>query len=334
MNRGLGLGVALLATSAGAETPAPLELSWRAPASCPTESDVIEQIRAISGGAVGQDHHLRADATVTRTAQQYRLRLIIRAGTLVGERVIESASCEGLAGATAVTLALLLQSPDPLSEQDLRGGDLPPSSGGPDSEAPPPAAQEPAPPEPPAPPETAAPGEDTERSFRLLVQLPRVALDVGPLPRPSLGAGVALGLRADAWTVLVAGQLWLPQNIWAPDVPDHGAEVERLSAEVWGCRSLGWGALDLAPCLTLSLERLAGMGVGEDVSERSAHVLWLSGGAGGLVSWSALDWMALTLSAAARAQLSRPRVEIDGLGTLHQVAPFALSLNIATEWIW
>src|SRR5213078_3096462 len=105
--------VALLApTRALAQSSEPpLDLHWDAPAGCPSERYVRDRIRKLAGSARSTDAPVRAEATVTRSDDgQFHLDLAVHVGDLVGARKIDGRSCEDLAGAAAVALALLLRS--------------------------------------------------------------------------------------------------------------------------------------------------------------------------------------------------------------------------------
>jgi hypothetical protein len=281
------------------------------------------------GQGIAQAHPLRAQGTITPIDRGFRLTLVIRAGHVAGERVIESASCNALAGAAAVALAFLLTSPDPLSERDLRGSDpelASPAAASARRQAPrsPPLAARRSRPRPP----------EVQSSVQVIVQAPRVALEIGPLPRPSLGAGLALGIRSAKWQLLAVGHAWLPQTVVSDEIPGYGAEVSRLSAELWGCRAFELSRLELAPCLHVAGHRLRGRGIGRDVEPQSAAVLWPSAGAGALTRWFVRDWLALAVGTSARLELSRPRLVIDRLGTVSQLSPFSFGLTLGGEWIW
>ena len=100
------LGAALLSLSGLSSSgparaqPAPtVDLQWTAPAGCPQQSDVRERVKKLSGTSAST-HALRAEGSITQTVDgRFHLKLLVRSGGLVGERHIESSSCETLAGA-------------------------------------------------------------------------------------------------------------------------------------------------------------------------------------------------------------------------------------------
>ncbi len=140
----------LTAERAVAQPAAALNLRWQAPQSCPQQEEVKERIRKLVGTARVTATALQAEGTITQTGgAHFHLKLVTRSGSLVGERNLDAASCEDLAGAAAVSLALLMRSAEPLSADDLgekqalgvaTGGALgsggEPSSGAPSASAP------------------------------------------------------------------------------------------------------------------------------------------------------------------------------------------------------
>ncbi len=95
-----------------AQPLAGVEVRWVAPARCPGPDDVRARVRRLLGPrapkASGQEP-LIAEATVVAIDGRYRLTLTVRQGDESSgvTRIFESTSCESLAGAAAVTLALL-----------------------------------------------------------------------------------------------------------------------------------------------------------------------------------------------------------------------------------
>jgi hypothetical protein len=110
----------LLTARALAEPAGALTLRWQAPAGCPQQAEVKERIRALTGSTRPAATSLLAEGTITQTdGTHFHLKLITRAGGLVGERKLDASSCENLTGAAAVSVALLMRSPEPLNEGDL-----------------------------------------------------------------------------------------------------------------------------------------------------------------------------------------------------------------------
>jgi hypothetical protein len=304
---------------------------------------VREQIRALVPSAALESGALQAEGTITRVEQRFRLKLVLRFGEVRGERSIESNSCGDLAGAAAVAVGLLLQSAtQQLPETDAGAGpNIPdddrarqPSSsaaGGQKDAAPKPS---------PSVSTTRAPARRTtaprqrSRSWRVFVLAPQLAVDVGPLPQPALGVALAAGLSVEQWSF--AGSFELPRGQQLPlsGPSGAGAELERLSAELWTCRSWRTARLDLFPCLLVGMERLVATGTGQDISPQSQRATWLSVGATAMGTWRVAEWFALAASVGAKLEGARPTIRIEGVEDHRQLAPAALIFRAGPMWIF
>jgi hypothetical protein len=318
----------LLPVPSRAEHQFPLGLKWDAPADCPQQSDVQERIAALLTSLAGRlkPSRLRAEGHIEPIGGRYRLILVIHDGPAVGMRVMESDSCEDLGGAAAVALGLLIRveqsSSTPLSEGALGG--VPEQ----------PAAQPPQPPPPPPePPEQPAP-QQPPRQWHPILRVPLFGIDLGVLPQPSYGTGLALGMDYASWRVLVGGSFWLPQSIPAPTFPGFGAKTQRLSADLQGCHGWQVGRFELGPCLVARLEEVAARGYGPGVVSQARRPVWLSVGAAATGAWHLHQSASLVVSVDGRFSTSRPRFVIDGVGELHRVAPAAGGVTVACEWIF
>lgn len=352
---------ALLPARAVAQSSEPLQLEWDAPPGCPTEQQVRDRMRQLAGSAKSSGARLRAEATVTRGDDgKLRLKLTVHAGNLKGERHIEGKSCDDLAGATAVALALLLQSEAPLSERDLVGREnadaesspSEPSRGetatqdgqtaspqpGSAEEAPKPAAQSPKPPATTTEPERSqAPTSNVEarpvRRWRALIQAPSVAFGLGPLPGPSYGLALAFGVSLYRWRFSVAGSGWLRQALTANDQPGVAANVDRLTARIRGCRAIVVAPLEAGPCLTFAVEHISARGLGAHVAPRTANATWVAAGLGVQARLHVTSSVGLAGGIDVEIEASRPKISIDGVGSVGQLEPGAVTMTLGPEWI-
>lgn len=345
----LGAIVALFAPApALAQSSQPLELRWEAPAGCPSERYVRDRIRKLAGSARSTDAPVRAEATVTRSDEgQFHLELVMHSGDLVGARNIDGRSCEDLAGAAAVALALLLRSSAPLDEDALAGRDAsdaaPAGSSGTKRSA---TAEESkndnqrtSQPSPTQKAESApsdrALRDERARTRRLhgLLRAPLGAFALGPLPRPSFGVAAAAGVSLDRFRVLVEGSVWRSQRVTASDDPGTGADVQRFAAGLEACWALLPGRFEVAPCLTFGLEHLRARGSGDHVAPRTGGILWPAAGVGLNARWRLLAWFGLFGGVNGQIEGSRPRLAIDGVGVLGQMLPASLTVTLGPEWI-
>lgn len=107
-------GVTVTWAPAGRAQPVPeIDLRWSAPARCPSAANVRERIRHLLGAAAeSRLERIVADVEVVETGSRYRLTLNLLAnGAPLGRpRLFDSESCDSLAGAAAVTVAMLVRS--------------------------------------------------------------------------------------------------------------------------------------------------------------------------------------------------------------------------------
>jgi len=342
----------LACAPARAQSPEPVELTWDAPEGCPDAADVQTRIRKLAGSAKPVGTALRAEATITRTADGgLHLKLIIRAGELVGERNLEGRSCEALAGAASVNLALLLSSQQPLRAADV--GEPTAATPGDADDAAQPGATEPANAEPASSgpkPQTQAPQAATQReasevsqasevdapstrAWRALLDAPLASLELGPLPRPSLGGALAAGVLLHRWRILAEAGLWLRQELSVDTPPGVGATVDRIDAGLRACRAFPFGRFELAPCLVVSLRHVSARGRGVHVAAQTAASTWVAAGAGVQARLELASWLSLLASVDARVEGSRPRIIVDGAGRVGQLGPAAVKMVIGPEWI-
>lgn len=356
----------LLATApktAWAEAQKAIDLRWDAPPGCPQESDVQERIQNLLGSA-RHSSHLRAEGTIVRVDKRFRLDLVVRVRDLGGTRTIESNSCEDLAGAAAVEIALLIHSAEAAAEPS-RPGTLPqtlppvrgsepsgfrsgvtdsrPSPGTSDassttrtpdggkSESKTDVASEAK--EPPA-------KVEAQRTWHALVQVPLVELGVGPLPQLARGIGLSLGIEHASWQLQLNGISWQRQNVSAPGIPGYGANVDRVGAAFWGCHEFRGAWFGFSPCATVGAERVSAAGTGLTHAPSAQHAFGMTAGAGAQGRVYLTSWLRLLMAVGGQIELSRPQISMVGGGApytsdrfqVYQFSPAVLSVAVGLEW--
>ena len=331
---------------------AQLELQWSAPASCPQREEVLARIRAIAGSLLEDADGLAVSAKITNDHGRFRLELLVRDGPDERKRVIASGSCAALAGAAAVTVALLLgtdasaaepSANDPATsdqnaaEAVVSGGANRGSARDAERESDP-ARQIDGARADRAPDVVGQPPERTEstasRRWAILLRAPLMTADVGVFPNATFGLGAAVGVRYGAWRALLAGQVSREQTISAPDENvAFGAELQRVTAQLLGCHGWRWGQFELAPCVGVALEHVTARGFGEGVAPQPRRAVWPAPGAGAVVHWYALESLALFTGAQVHLELARPRLTIEDLGNVEQLGPVSVGAVLGLEWI-
>ncbi|HEY3253923.1 MAG TPA: hypothetical protein VGJ91_08255, partial [Polyangiaceae bacterium] len=115
--------------------------------------------------------------------------------------------------------------------------------------------------------------------------------------------------------------------------PGYGADVDRMTLTLKGCRALRRGAFEVAPCLALSLEHISARGTGAGITARSEQATWLGVGAGAQGRVYLANWFSLLVGVDAQVETAHPRISIDGVGNLGQLGLAAFTLTLGPEWI-
>jgi hypothetical protein len=350
-----------------------IDLRWSAPPRCPSAANVRERIRHLLG-AVAESHleHIVADVDVVEVAGRYQLTLNLRSnGSPLGKgRSFESESCDSLAGAAAVTVAMLVRSDAPASaaSSSTTGGPAPRRSAEPNASASNSALTAPAanaasprsareaesaaqrptsgtssPPQ-SAPPQAdvtlartapdavtaTAPSRQQEGSWHPLAHAPVLGIDGGVLPSWSYGFGAGLGVRRGLFDVVLDGRFSLPQSA---SLGDYASRFDRRGATVTGCYEWRSGPIGLAPCFSLSVDDVTARGDGPYVTSSSDDVAWVSAGLAIRARWSLGAHAALFVSPGLVLAASRPTFVINGFGQVYQVPLTAFATSFGCEWI-
>jgi hypothetical protein len=333
----------LWALRAQAAPDDPVALTWNAPANCSSAPDVLRRVRELTQSARLPDQQLRAEATIGPGARgQLHLKLVLRTGELVGERNIDGRSCDDLAGATAVVLALLLRSADPLLGTDLEG--RPAQTDGSTTTAaktatvldPSDARDARTDARPDAGATESPPRADVRAPRRLhgLLQLPLASVGIGPFPRPGFGFSLGLGARLERWSMLAEGTYWLTHRLRSASEPGAAANIQRVEAALRTCRAFAFGRFELAPCARLAVQHLWARGTGAHIAPQTAKATWLAVTLGVQARYHIRQWFGVFAGLDAHLHTARPRLSIAELGSLGQLWPAALTISLGGEWIF
>jgi hypothetical protein len=328
---------------AGAEPNDLVSLDWSAPAECPRVEEVQARIRKLAGSLTSKAKP-RANATITRKEEGgLHLRLAMQSENSTGERNIDGKSCNDLAGAAAVALVLLLQSGDASAQAELRA-DAPlddearrseraraeqaraeqaraeqaKSSAAANSQS---AAAE------------ASEDLDDSRPRRFLVQLPGVALGVGPVPGVSWGVAGAAGVSLERWRLLAGATLWRKRQASASDgFEQYGADISHVTGQLLACRAVVASRFEVAPCATVSVQHVSARGTGAHIAPRTARATWLAVGVAAQARARVSSWFSLALGLGGELETARPRLSLESLGKVEQLLPVAANFTLSTEW--
>jgi hypothetical protein len=226
--------IALPMGGARADEPGRVVLTWIADPSCPSGDAVVSAVERLVRGSPTRDRVV-ARAEVVHEGS-WGVRLETESGGRLGKRTIEAGSCEQLAEATALILALMidpsvaLRQPEP-SALLPHVGPSPPSGGEP--------APAPRPSPPASLPSTPPPGGPRLGSTTaFLFVAASVAGDVGTLPGPAAGAGASGGLSAGAWRFTADLGYFPSQVSHLAQRPSAGGHFTLVTGALVVCRSV------------------------------------------------------------------------------------------------
>jgi hypothetical protein len=270
----------LVSAIAGAEASDPIvHLSWNAPPGCPTAAAVASDVQRILGGSSSHRATARADV-VELGAQRWSVHLVTNVDNAPGERSLEANSCEALASATALILALTVDPTRALAT-------MPPPS----------RPQQPAPR--PAPPARTS----SRNPLQVLVAATGVG-ETGTLPSPSVGGEISLGVLFGPVRGEISGTDWFAQDATAAS--SQGTHIHLLEGAFRGCFRGRFGdRFEMDPCAGAALVFASSNGFGEDQKfERSSN--WGSVNADLLSSWRIAGPLALRATLGLGVPLARP----------------------------
>jgi hypothetical protein len=156
----------------------------------------------------------------------------------------------------------------------------------------------------------------------------------GSLPGVAVGLAAGAGLRWKAVRVAATAELWQPQTA---HVAGFAARFTLQSARAQACFSQPTQGLELAPCVGVGVQRLAGAGVASEFFSAKSHTdVWVAGTGGLFASVPAFGFKHLRFFGEALVVVSpvRPRFFIEQLGLVHEPALAAPRLDLGCEWIF
>ncbi len=298
-------GICLAAGLPAGPAAPELTLTWDAPSECPSAESVAAEFATLLGGPTRPPTtaRLTAHAQVARVGPDiWTITLSTLLDDVQGERRLEGHSCQSVASAAALILALTL---DPTAAERLKPG--PPAPPPPD----PPGlvARAPAPPGPTAP----------DRFFLRAFAGGATAL----LPTPAFTAGAGAGLLGPRWD-LETFLLISAEARGAPaSLQGAGGDFRLFLLAARGCAHQPVGGFAAKFCAGVAAEHLTARGFG--VPDPGSGQVTLPAGLASLVLARRISERGeLSLEVDATAGLDRPRFVLRNVGTVFSVPAFSL----------
>jgi hypothetical protein len=293
----------------------PLDFTWTAPDTCPTQAEVVEQLtRAVDAG--GKElPPLTAQAIVAHEGNAWRLELTTEMDGRRGTRQLEADSCEGLARAATLVLALTLGegiARRQAEEEEKKAAPPPP---------PPPAARdEPKAPAPPSPPTTRW---QVSAGAGLGVDPVGKAVPVFAIGAAYQPSWLRLGLRLG---------LTLPST---SELAGSSGELQARSyvAELEACFAPALQPVRIAACAVGGVTWLQVESVGLARDDRAAIPLYGLGPSLEL-SWSLHEHAFLGLGVVSRFYVKRPQLVVEGAPPTRRVEAVSGAAELGGGWRW
>ncbi|MBX3190028.1 MAG: hypothetical protein KF819_23585 [Labilithrix sp.] len=300
-----------------------LRLAWDAPKECPSADDVrAAALKSAKGEAASET--LEADARVER-GERWRVTLRTRrAGVASAERQLEAASCEALAEATAVILALALMPgagvEEPATEPATTAARAAPAPAAVEAPARERAAEA---------PKDERPKGPYDHALGLGASL---ATDGTTLPAVAAGGAAALAWTPGPARLEVSGSYFVAQSETAGGSA-AGAALTLVVLGARGCWALARGPVELSPCLGVDVHLVGARGFGAARNfDESAR--WAAGTGGALLRVPVAPWLALRAQADAVVPLARPRFVVENEGTVHRPSAMGARGTIGAELLF
>jgi hypothetical protein len=278
------------------------------PDGCPTEQELTDKTEQLLGHALAQtDQPAAFSAEVAKQAdERWRVDLSMTRGDEETHRRIEGESCQAVADAAAVAIALALKPPE-------QGSAAEPA---PSEEAPAEPSEQP----PPLPAKTqpsrraVRPRGDTGSARPVTTHLRLAGLaDALMFPGVAFGGSLALGMVVrQRWRVELVGLLF-PGQTFEVEAPAK-ITFSYSGGGVRGCHEPIQASVTLATCIGFEAASVTATGSGAGIAAESQSVAWLGPNAGLLLLWPVSGPVSLAALAEGAAPLVRRRFSIRGMG--------------------
>lgn len=305
---------ALGADVAAAAPDDPLDLDWSGPPECPDSATIQREVLHLAQSTAVARHHVAAVARVQRQGATYRLSLNAELDGVSGQREFEGQSCDSVADAAVLTLALMLNPDAPIDRAAS------------------PAASEPARPEPALPRESppppvsvsvdSAPSDSPAWPTHLIGGV-LGGVRTGVLPDVGVELGLGAGVLVGPLSLTLAASAMPAQSAPAPESPDASVELWLLSLGAlagWHTKfeEVGFG-------LRTGIDWTRASGRAEGVSDpEPGHIHWLSAQLGGTATLDVTQHLELGTGVFGLVPLARPGFTLEGLGEVYRPQPFGI----------
>jgi hypothetical protein len=309
-----------------------LALGVSAPAGCPGAADILGRAENLLGARMADALHapLRAEVVITqRGSADFLLRFDSSQGNEGWARWVEGRSCEELADASALILALAV---DPLL-MDHRArpiGSAAPAPVTPHTNAP--ATLSPSSPRTSASESPYAPARRERFGQRVRLEVAGLG-DGGSLAHVAPGVGLVARYRFHGFEAGIGGTWLPPQRALAQGHNDRGGNVDLLALDLVGCVVSAWRAVESSTCALLEAGAISGHGFGAAVGYRKSRP-WVAPGLTQGAHLRLHDRVSLGIAVWGLHPLNRPEFVLVNVGPVHRPAWLVtrLSVDLSLKW--
>jgi hypothetical protein len=300
----------LLSVPAGALPARPFELDWQAPPPCPTSQEVEREIARLIGPASPDRATVRAFAEVTRSGDDWRVRIRVQDGDRVSDRSFDGATCRAVGKVASLIIALAIE----------------PNAGTAPETAPPAPPREK--PEPQVAVTRPAPAEPALRGFVAAGAVTEVRL----LPRAGVGLEIGSGVRLPALSVELRGGAFLPQPTDVASL-EAGGRFSHYYGALGACVRFVPRAPEIFGCAAGILDVVHADGYGV-TAPGSATALLGTAALGPRVDFPLAEALRLSLSVEAMHTFGEANFRLDNVGNVHRTPRWGGWARAHVAWLF
>lgn len=313
--------------------PPPFELLWNAPPGCPNADWLRNNVeRHLSIAGANERRPVAVDGRITEDEDGgWALDLTITDAHGSGTRELDAATCDELAEAAALIVAISIDPRLAEPESDSPALDAEPSEPKPEEL---PADAPPARWDGPLDPvlverETAKP----EAPYRLGLRATG-GMDVNVVSSVGATVGLGFGVLWPQWRVELTGSYWTPTEATAATLDDVGGVFQLWAIGLRGARVLDAGAFEFPLGVGVDLGAMHGRGQGDALRSDQASAFWAAAVAGAGAAWVAARSLALTLQVDGIVAMSRPEFETDQETLVYRTSAGGARFVVGVEARW
>lgn len=298
-----------------------LDFAWSAPANCPDRAAILREIEGILHGPIqlgeGERLVVRANVRPPPVSDPWHVDIETDDGERKAERSVDAATCEDIAAATALFVAVLIdaRAASAISEEaaEPEQREAPPPSKAIDADV----------------------NRSPERTTSPFSPAAGITLGVagGYLPHWSPGVGLYALVGWKSLRAKLGGQALLPARRTIDDAGAQGADFQLYSSNVDLCLEWPLASFALGPCAGADLAYMTGKGFGPGVASKNGGAAFAGLALGGTLRWMGPGRFSLPLQLEAIAPLTRPLFVFMGpAGTsVHRPGSLAGRVTLAVE---